>query len=91
MFQAIQGVKVNLLDADSTAKKILDTFLMPELWDTMGWETNQHVEQMLFTPSSHMKAWEGTTAEELQMLSASPCLWACCHDPICSITGQETL
>lgn len=31
------------LDADFAARKILDAFLMPELWETMRRETNRYM------------------------------------------------
>lgn len=65
-FEAILEVKVDHLDADLTTRKILDFFQSLDLWNSMVRETNRYVQQRSVTPSSHMKAWENTTAEELQ-------------------------
>ena len=65
-FSGQPGVTVDLLDATSTPKEILDCFLTPELWSIICEETNRYASQHPVTPSRRMRRWEDTTVEELQ-------------------------
>ncbi|XP_042860555.1 piggyBac transposable element-derived protein 4-like isoform X3 [Penaeus japonicus] len=70
-FSGTPGLKDGLgLEKDSTAKEIFNCFFPPELWQTIERETNLYGQQRPPYPSSHMKAWEDTTVEELQMYIA---------------------
>ena len=66
-FSGTPGVDEALgLEEDSTPKEIFDCFFPPELWNTMATETNRYATQHPMHLSSHMKAWENATVEELE-------------------------
>ncbi|XP_047486587.1 piggyBac transposable element-derived protein 4-like [Penaeus chinensis] len=66
-FCGTPGLKEELgLEEDSTPREILDCFFPPDLWQTLETQTNLYAEQHPQHQSSHMKAWEDSTAEELQ-------------------------
>lgn len=65
-FDGTPGVKVDHLDADSSAREVFDCFFTPALWATMEEETNRYARQNPATPSRKMAPWKPVSEEELQ-------------------------
>ncbi|XP_042893300.1 piggyBac transposable element-derived protein 4-like [Penaeus japonicus] len=58
--------ELGLEEEDSKAKEIFNCLFPPELWETMEAETSLYARQHPHKPSTHMKAWEETSSQELQ-------------------------
>ena len=65
-FDAVPGLQEGLLEPDATPRDVFELFFTPDLWTTMKDETNRYAFQHPRDTSSHMKAWEDVTEDELR-------------------------